>query len=61
MQHLIQDCVPVYGSTAKFWCYRDEDYVGAVKRICAKTKHPKTMESRVLLELRILQGLIVNV
>ena len=35
----------VYGNPAKFWCYRDEDYVGFIKRICAKTKHPATLEA----------------
>jgi hypothetical protein len=57
LQHLVQDCVPLFGSPSKFWCYRDEDYVGAIKRICAKTKAPATLESRVLLKVRIIEGL----
>jgi hypothetical protein len=55
------DHVPVFGSPAKYWCYRDEDYVGAVKHICSKTKHPATLEARVLLKLRILEALKVKV
>ena len=61
LQHLVQDHVPVFGNPAKFWCYRDEDFVGAIKRICANTKHPATLERRVLLKLRILAGLGVFV
>lgn len=61
LQHLVLDHVPIFGSPAKFWCYRDEDYVGAVKSICARTKHPATLERRVLEKLRILQGLGVFV
>ncbi len=61
LQHLALDHVLVYGSPAKFWCYRDEDFVGVVKRICSKTKHPATSESRVLLKLRLLEALCVKV
>ncbi len=57
LEHLVLDFVPVFGSLARFWCYRDEDYVGFIKRIRAKTRHPASLESRVLLKLRILEGL----
>ena len=57
LEHLVLDFVPVFGGPSRFWCYRDEDYVGFIKRICAKTKHPATLESRVLLKLRVLEGL----
>ena len=58
LQHLVLDHIHVYGSPAKFWCYRDEDFVGLVKRIASKTKDPRTLETRVLLKLRILAALI---
>ena len=61
LQHLVLDHILSYGSPAKFWCYRDEDFVGVVKRIASKTKHPWTLESRVLLKLRILEALNVRV
>ena len=61
LQHLILDFVPILGSPARFWCYRDEDWVGAIKRICAKTKHPETLEARDFLKLCILEGLLVGV
>jgi hypothetical protein len=35
LQHLVLDHIQRYGSPAKFWCYRDEDYVGYIKRICS--------------------------
>ena len=60
LQHLVQDCVPLFGSPSRFWCYRDEDYVGAIKRICAKTKAPATLESRVMLKVRIIEGLALE-
>jgi hypothetical protein len=61
MEHVALDHVPRFGSPAKSWCYRDEDYVGAVKRICSKTKHPATLEARVMLKLRLLEALRVMV
>jgi hypothetical protein len=57
LQHMVQDQIQDYGSPSHFWCYRDEDYVGNVKRICAKTKDPRTLESRVMQKLKILEGL----
>ena len=59
MQHLVLDHMKNYGNPSLFWCYRDEDFVGAVKRLCAKTKNPATLESRVLLKLVILAALSV--
>ena len=57
LQHLVLDHIPVFGCPTLFWCYRDEDFVGAVKAICAKCKHPATLESKVLQCTRILEGL----
>jgi hypothetical protein len=61
LQHCVQDHIQIYGSPCEFWCYRDEDFVGAVKNICAKTKHPKTLEVRVMQKLKILEGLGLSV
>ena len=61
LQQLVQDHGPVLGSPAKFRCYRDEDFVGSVKSVCAKTKHPWTLETRVLQKIRILEGLGIYV
>ena len=57
LQHLVEDKLPLWGSPANFWCYRDEDYIGSVKSIAAKTKHPWTFETRVMEKLRILTKL----
>jgi hypothetical protein len=51
--HLVQDKIQLWGSPAAFWCYRDEDYIGTVKGIAAKTKHPFTLETRLLEKLMI--------
>ena len=52
-QHLVQDKVELYGSPKNFWGYRDEDFVGAVKRIARKTLMPSTLEKRVGEKLRL--------
>jgi hypothetical protein len=57
LTHCVLDHTSIYGSPSQFWCYRDEDFVGAVKNISAKTKHPKTLEVRVMQKLKILKGL----
>ena len=56
LQHLVEDKLWLWGSPSQFWCYRDEDYVGAVKTIAAKTKHPHTLEERISEKLMILSG-----
>jgi hypothetical protein len=53
LQHLVQDKIGLWGSPSAFWCYRDEDYIGTVKGIAAKTKHPFTLETRLLEKLMI--------
>ena len=61
LPNLVLDQIRLYGSPTKFWCYRDEIFVGVVNRICSKTGHPSTLESQVLLKLRILEALTVKV
>jgi hypothetical protein len=55
--HLVLDQLKLFGSPARSWCYRDEDFVGVIKRIAARTAHPATMERRVAQKLRLLAGL----
>jgi hypothetical protein len=57
LQHLVEDKITIWGSPARFWCYRDEDFIGTVKTICAKSAHPCTLESRVLEKLVIIADL----
>jgi hypothetical protein len=52
-QHLVQDKIVLYGSPNSFWGYRDEDFVGVVKRIARKTVQPSTLEQRVGEKLRL--------
>ena len=47
-EHLVREKIQLYGSPRQFWCYGDEDFIGLVKRICACTAHPRTMERRLL-------------
>lgn len=57
LQHMVEDKLALWGSPNLFWCYRDEDYVGAIKTMAAKTKHPATLERRVSEKLMLLAGL----
>jgi hypothetical protein len=57
MHHLIEDKLPLWGSPSRSWCYRDEDYVGAVKKIAASSKQPATLEIRVTEKLMLMAGL----
>ena len=54
---MVYEKVEMFGSPNTFWGYRDEDFVGAVKIIAAKTKHPANLEERVIQKLRILAAL----
>jgi hypothetical protein len=60
MQHLASDKLALWGSPVRSWCYRDEDFVGAIKTIAQKTSHPRTLEQRVMEKLMILEGLGVS-
>jgi hypothetical protein len=53
-QHMVHEKVEAFGSPNMFWGYRDEDFVGVVKAIASKTKHPATLEERMIQKLRIL-------
>ena len=54
LQHMIEDQLQSFGSPAAFHCYADEDFVGGIKRVCQKTKHPATLERRVAEKARVL-------
>jgi hypothetical protein len=57
LQHMVEDKLPLWGSPSTFWCYRDEDFIGVVKIIAAKSCHPATLERRVIEKLLILANL----
>ena len=61
LQHLVEDHIPRYGNPASFWCYRDEDFVASVKTIAFKSRHPFTMETRVMQKLQIVEGVNARV
>jgi hypothetical protein len=61
LQHLVEDKLSIWGSPASSWCYRDEDFIGAVKKIALKSSHPKALEKRCMEKLMILTGLDVSV
>ena len=60
LHHLVEDKMLLWGNPARFWNYRDEDWVGAVKVIAAKTRDPRTLEERVLEKLRLRLGLNID-
>jgi hypothetical protein len=57
MHHLIEEKLPLWGSPSSFWCYRDEDFIGATKKVASKSLHPKSIEKRVMEKLLILASL----
>jgi hypothetical protein len=57
LQHLAEEQLRMFGSPAMSWCYRDEDFVGSVKRTAQCSKHPATLEVRCMEKLRILAKL----
>ena len=61
LQHLVEDHVPRYGNLASFWCYRDEHFVGSVKAPAFRTRHPFTMESRVMQKLQLVEGVSARI
>lgn len=57
LHHLAMDQLSRWGSPSGFWCYGDENFVGMVKTISVRTRHPATMEERVMEELMLGIGL----
>ena len=57
LQHLVCDQLRLWGSPSGFWCYGDEDYVGAIKAIAGKTRHPRALELRICEKLMLSVGL----
>ena len=57
LQHLVRDQLCLWGSPAESWCYADEDFIGAVKTIAARTRHPATLERRISEKLMLLSGI----
>jgi hypothetical protein len=60
LHHLCEDKLQLWGSPCNSWSYRDEDYIGVVKVIAAKSCHPKTLEKRVIEKLMIASSLGLN-
>ena len=57
LDHLVRQKIALWGTPRNFWCYGDEDFVGAIKRIAMQTKHPKSMERVLLAKYRLFAGL----
>ena len=55
--HLVLDKISLWGSPSQFWNYRDEDFIGAIKRMAATSRFPATIEKRLREKLMILAGL----
>ena len=53
LEHIALDVIPLYGSPRDFWCYGDEAWMGVIKSICARSKHPASLERMVLAKLRL--------
>ena len=58
LQHLVEEKIQLFGSPNSFHCYMDEDYVGVIKKVCAASKHPATLERRVSEKCQIMAGIL---
>ena len=56
LQHLVEDHLERWGSPRRFWCYGDESYVGAIKTLASRSKHPHTLERVVMEKLKVFCG-----
>ena len=56
VHHLVENQLNLWGSPRNFSCYCDEGFIGAMKNVCAMSKHPYTLEVSVLEKGRILAG-----
>ena len=56
LQHLVEDQLKRWGSPRRFWCYGDESFVGAMKDLAGRSKHPSTLELVVMQKLQVFCG-----
>ena len=56
VSHLVLDQLLLWGSPHNFSCYLDEHYIGAMTLVCARSKHPRTIEQVPMEKSRILAG-----
>ena len=47
----------IFESPASFHCFGDEDFVGSIKKVAQRSKHPHTLEQRVAEKCRLLAGI----
>ena len=57
LQHMVDLGIPLWGNPRNFWCFRDEAFVGAMKRLAAACKHPATLESVCMAKARLFAAL----
>ena len=55
-QHLLEEQLERWGSPRRFWCYGDEAFVGAIKEVAGRSKHPHTLEEVVMKKMQIFAG-----
>jgi hypothetical protein len=55
LQHLCEEKLSMWGSPSRFWSYRDESFIGAVKTIAGNSKKPNMLERRIIDKLLILE------
>ena len=58
--HLAREQIDRFGNPKDYWCYRDEDFVGGLKQICAKSKHPRSIEKVVMKKMRLLSAIFAR-
>ena len=61
LQHLAEDQLHKWGSPRRFWCYNDESFVGAIKNVAGRSRHPATLESVVMAKMQLFAGVEAHV
>ena len=60
LMHLVNHKLLLWGSPRMSWCYADEDFVGLIKNIAMCTRHPRTIEKRLLAKYRLYAALYAH-
>ena len=56
LQHLVEDQLQLFGAPRNSSCYLDENFIGVLKLICGRSKHPKTIERVAMEKIRLGAG-----
>ena len=56
-EHIALDQLRLWGSPRRTWCYGDENFVGQIKNVAMRSKHPRTLEDVVMRKVQLASGI----